>query len=181
MKGIWLVKDMIKVKEPKKVFRPIKIVQSSDGKFTTVYWGDGNKTVVKCEDGTVSDNYEAFTAALAKKIFGSNSAVKKIVSTTERVEPEILNSKEKDYLMKYVVDNPCYKRGKISHIIKRRYDNKRAYLDIHFLQNCYDYYFNLPLFDCNSMFLEMEEEREYTLKELGLEEKEKEKEIDLPW
>ena len=102
--------------------------------------------VVKCEDGTVSDNYEAFTAALAKKVFGSNSAVKKIVSKTERVKPEILNSKEKDYL-----------------------------------KNGYDYYFNLPLFDCNSMFLEMEEEREYTLKELGLEEKEKEKEIDLPW
>ena len=187
---------MVKVKELKKVFRPIKIVQSSDGKFTTVYWGDGNKTVVKCEDGTVSDNYEAFTAALAKKVFGSNSAVKKIVSKTERIKPEILNSKEKDYLMKYVVDNPCYKlwrkthrfacgssqkRGKILHIVKRRYDNKRAYLDIHFLQNGYDYYCNLPLFDCSSMFLEMEEEREYTLKELGLEEKEKKKEIDLPW
>ena len=172
---------MVKVKVLKKIFRPIKIVQSSDGKFTTVYWGDGNKTVVKCEDGTVSDDYEAFTAALAKKIFGSNSAVKKIVSTTERVESEILNSKEKDYLMKYVVDNPCYKRGKILHIAKRRYDNKRAYLDIHFLQNGYDYYYYLPLFDCSSMFLGMEEEREYTLKELGLEEKEKEKEIDLPW
>lgn len=175
---------MVKVKELKKVFRPIKIVQSSDGKFTTVYWGDGSKTVVKCEDGTVSDNYEAFTAALAKKIFGSNSAVKKIVSKTERVKPEILNSKEKDYLMKYVVDNPCYKRGKILYIVKRRYgryDNKRAYLDIYFRQNGYDYYFNLPLFDCSSMFLGMEEEREYTLKELGLEEKEKEKEIDLPW
>lgn len=47
--------------------------------------------------------------------------------------------------------------------------------------NGYNFYFSLPLFDYSSIFLEMEEEREYTLKELGLEEKEEEKEIDLPW
>lgn len=60
-------------------FTPKKIIRN--GKATIVFWIDGTKTVVKCSDD--DDNfYDAFTAALAKYIFGSNSAVKKIVNKT---------------------------------------------------------------------------------------------------
>lgn len=54
-----------------------------NGKATIVFWDDGTKTIVKCEDGDRQDPYTAFTAALAKKIYGSNSRVKKIVNKTE--------------------------------------------------------------------------------------------------
>ena len=46
---------------------------------TIVFWKDGTKTVVKCAAGTDPDLYNAFCAALAKKISGSNSHLKKVI------------------------------------------------------------------------------------------------------
>lgn len=42
---------------------------------------DNTKTVVKCADGETDNTYSAFCAALAIKIFGSNSKLKKTVKT----------------------------------------------------------------------------------------------------
>lgn len=47
---------------------------------TIVFWEDGSKTVVKCRKGTEFDPYYGFTCALAKKIYGSNSRVNRIVN-----------------------------------------------------------------------------------------------------
>ena len=57
---------------------PKRILRS--GNRTIVFWEDGSKTIVKlCED--CEDNpYDAFTAALAKKIFGTNSALKRMIA-----------------------------------------------------------------------------------------------------
>lgn len=59
---------------------PKRILRS--GNRTIVFWEDGSKTIVKlCED--CEDNpYDAFTAALAKKIFGTNSALKRMIAKT---------------------------------------------------------------------------------------------------
>lgn len=46
---------------------------------TIVFWKDGTKTVVKCAAGTDPDLYSAFCAAVCKKIFGSNSHLKKVI------------------------------------------------------------------------------------------------------
>lgn len=54
-----------------------KIIKN--GPATVVFWADGSKTIVKLQDGDQDDIYAAFTAALAKKIFGSTSKVKKIM------------------------------------------------------------------------------------------------------
>ena len=61
------------------VFMPEKIIKSADR--TIVFWKDGTKTIVKCADDEYYDIYSAFTAALAKKVYGSNSQVKKILRT----------------------------------------------------------------------------------------------------
>lgn len=58
---------------------PIKIIVN--GPATIVFWEDGTKTVVKCAKGETWDIYNAFTAALAIKVFGSNSKIKKILKT----------------------------------------------------------------------------------------------------
>lgn len=58
---------------------PIKIIVN--GPATIVFWRDGTKTVVKCAKGESWDIYNAFTAALTIKIFGSNSKIKKILKT----------------------------------------------------------------------------------------------------
>ena len=54
---------------------PVRIIKS--GPATIVFWGDGTKTVVKCGEDTIPDDYAAFCAALGKKVFGSNSALKR--------------------------------------------------------------------------------------------------------
>ena len=46
---------------------------------TIVFWEDGTKTIVKCSKDEVFSPYFGFLAALAKKIYGTNSAVQKIV------------------------------------------------------------------------------------------------------
>lgn len=54
-----------------------KIIKN--GPATIVFWTDGTKTIVKLQNCDHDDIYAAFTAALAKKIFGSTSKVKKII------------------------------------------------------------------------------------------------------
>ncbi len=58
-----------------------RILKSGDA--TIVFWSDGDKTVVKRAKDEDSSDYAAFTAALAIKVYGSNSAVKRIVSNAE--------------------------------------------------------------------------------------------------
>lgn len=62
---------------PKAIYRNRK-------KYTTiVLWKDGSKTIVRKMDGKEDSPYEAFTAALAKRIFGTNSKVCRIVEMTK--------------------------------------------------------------------------------------------------
>ena len=57
---------------------PKKIIRSGD--CTIVFWDDDTKTIVR-KSADVSDDslYTAFTAALAIKIYGSNSRLKKLI------------------------------------------------------------------------------------------------------
>lgn len=63
---------------------PLRIVKN--GIATIVFWKDGTKTVVKRGSDEPDSDYAAFTAALGIRIFGSNSALKRIVSRTETQE-----------------------------------------------------------------------------------------------
>lgn len=60
-------------------YTPKSIEYSADHKTVVVIWSDGDKTIVRRSDNDPDDIYMAFTAALAKKIFGSNSAVKRVI------------------------------------------------------------------------------------------------------
>lgn len=53
------------------------------GRKLVVLWQDGTKTIVERAKGEPDSTYAAFTAALAIKVFGSNSRVRKIVETVE--------------------------------------------------------------------------------------------------
>lgn len=79
---MWMVeKKMIKdILTPKHIFHNRKTAE------TIVIWKDGTKTVVKPMEGTPESemsSYTAFTAALAKKLYGSNTQVNKVVSMTK--------------------------------------------------------------------------------------------------
>lgn len=56
-----------------------KIIKN--GPATIVFWMDDTKTVVKRKEGTQDDIYVAFCAALAKKMYGTNSKVNKMLRT----------------------------------------------------------------------------------------------------
>lgn len=46
---------------------------------TIVYWQDGTKTVVKTMEGTAFNPYYGFLCAVGKKLYGSNSAINRII------------------------------------------------------------------------------------------------------
>lgn len=51
------------------------------GEKTIILWADGTKTIVTCGVGDKFDPYAGFCAAVAKKLFGSTSKVKKIIKS----------------------------------------------------------------------------------------------------
>ena len=69
--GVW--RD--KIIAPKKAPIVQRIIYS--GGKTIVLWEDGTKTIVGCSEGETYDEFDGFTAALAKKIYGSTCAVKR--------------------------------------------------------------------------------------------------------
>lgn len=68
-------------------FTPTRILKS--GNRTIVFWGDGTKTIVKRSEDEQDNAYAAFTAALGIKVYGSNSALKRIVARTETQKPKV--------------------------------------------------------------------------------------------
>lgn len=50
---------------------------------TIVFWEDGTKTIVKCSEDDEFNPYYGFCAALAKKIYGNNSKIHKILKKAE--------------------------------------------------------------------------------------------------
>lgn len=88
--GFYALLWMIEQKMIKDALTPKGIFHNRKTTETIVLWKDNTKTVVKPMEGTPEcemSSYSAFTAALAKRIFGSNTQVNKIVSmTTEPVK-----------------------------------------------------------------------------------------------
>ena len=72
-----LLNNPDKDREWGKPFDVRRILQS--GNRVIVFWSDGTKTIVKRSDDTDDDIYGAFTAALAIKVYGSNSQVNRII------------------------------------------------------------------------------------------------------
>lgn len=67
---------------------PTKIIRS--GPVTVIFWEDKTKTLVRRAEGAEDDPYLAFCAGLAKKIYGNNSKVKKLI------EEKTIETKEKE-------------------------------------------------------------------------------------
>lgn len=72
---------------------PKRIIHND--RATIIFWDDHTKTVVRCAEGTTPNNYAAFCAALAKKIYGGNSKVKNIIATAENYVPFKVGDKVK--------------------------------------------------------------------------------------
>ena len=76
--------------EPKRIIK--------NGIATIVFWNDGTKTIVKCAEDDEPDDYMAFCAAYCKKVFGSNSHLKRVIKDAENAK------RVKTFLDKSVAD-----------------------------------------------------------------------------
>lgn len=73
-------RSMMKKPHPNKII-PVRIIYNDP--VTIVFWDDDTKTIVKRAKGEKFNKYNAFCAALAKKIYENNSQVRKIVKSGE--------------------------------------------------------------------------------------------------
>lgn len=67
-------------------FEPTKIIFSPPA--TIVFWKDGTKTVVKCQEGDIFNEEVGLAMAIAQKIAGNRSKYKKMVDSAYRPEKE---------------------------------------------------------------------------------------------
>lgn len=72
-------------------YTPKRILKS--GNRTIVFWEDGTKTMVKRSKKEADNLYSAFTAALAIKIFGTNSKLQRMIK--RKTEVQISKKKQK--------------------------------------------------------------------------------------
>lgn len=70
--------------------------KKKSGLYTTVKWSDGSYTTVKAsqDDAAEPSVYMAFCAALAKKLYGSNAAVHRIVTRSTKEYQDAQKAKE---------------------------------------------------------------------------------------
>lgn len=87
--------DALKEAKNKPMPEVIMEREKKGGHYTTVKWADGTYTTVKASEGDAGDRspYMAFCAALAKKLYGSNSAVHRVVN--RHMESYIADEKKK--------------------------------------------------------------------------------------
>lgn len=106
-------------------FAPKEIIYNDAA--TIVYWTDGTKTVVKCNENDVYSEYSGFVAAVAKKMYGGANAINRLIDSKkvihgnglrqpfrpEKTFEEILDeaAKECDELPPDPLEHPeCYPR-----------------------------------------------------------------------
>jgi hypothetical protein len=58
------------------------------GNKTIVIWKDKTKTIVACSEGETYDEFDGFTACLAKKIYGSTCAVKREIKAHRQADKQ---------------------------------------------------------------------------------------------
>lgn len=71
-------------RKPQNKFTPKRILKNGD--YMTVLWADGTKTIVKRAEDEPASDYAAFTAAVAIRAYGSNSALKRIIEQKVEIQ-----------------------------------------------------------------------------------------------
>lgn len=96
--GAW---NVGKAKGKKLPELPKRIIFS--GPKTIVFWYDGTKTIVSCAEDEAYDPYNAFCAALAKKMFGSTSAAKAYLKKNSEYHSPKVKKKREPEVMEYEI------------------------------------------------------------------------------
>ena len=92
------------------IYTPEHIIHNWKTDETIVIWKGGMRTTVKLAEGEKPNPYVAFTAALAKRILGSNTRIKKIAAMTE--EPLSTNPRRNEKRKEYLIEKCTPKKKK---------------------------------------------------------------------
>lgn len=76
------------------LLKNVRVLCNEEKKTTTVVWGDGSSTRVRAAEGEKMDAYHAFTAAVAKRVIGSNSKVSALAASTEKFQRKTKKKKK---------------------------------------------------------------------------------------
>lgn len=91
--AIKYLSDALKDQEEKekedmqRVTVPMPTRMLKNGRATVVFFADDTKVVVKLPDGVEDNEYNAFCAAIAKKMFGTNTRIKRKMESIREVAP----------------------------------------------------------------------------------------------
>lgn len=129
------------------MLKPKRIIKN--GIATIVFWNDGTKTIVKCAEDGEPDDYMAFCAAYCKKVFGSNSQLKRVIKKAVNAKPKkedihkVSNTKRlyrmiSEPQFKYLIPMPGCKNCESVNICPECFTNKAV--------NCGDYDFSQTYF-----------------------------------
>lgn len=102
----------------------VQYIDVQDDGTTVVRWGDGKVTFVRCSKDDKKDLYSAFCAALAKRVYGSTSQVRKVVRD---YNVDNINKKAEEEKRKANAER--MKREKINHDRKIRSMAKQMRLE----------------------------------------------------
>lgn len=80
---------------------PKKIIYNPDNLTTTVLWGDGTTTIVRCSQNDEFSEYNGFVAALAKKIYGGTGPINQIIKHNRSYQ----KSKKKKKTFEEILEN----------------------------------------------------------------------------
>ncbi len=67
-----------------------------EDKTTTVLWTDGTKSTVKCADDDEYSEYAGFCAAVAKRLYGNNGRIKRVIRDKGIYQPSKRKKKPLD-------------------------------------------------------------------------------------
>lgn len=84
MNALFNISEPNASKKGKPPFSVNKILKNGD--YMTVLWDDGTKTIVKRAADEPASDYAAFTAAVAIRAYGSNSALKRIIEQKVEIQ-----------------------------------------------------------------------------------------------
>ena len=77
--------DKYKTKRTIALFPKVNHVVYKDP-LTIINWEDGVKTIVKCKEGEVFDEYTGFLACVAKRVFGGHGYYRRHIENAHRID-----------------------------------------------------------------------------------------------
>lgn len=111
-------------KQSDKTLYPLRIETDKDefgNVRTTVYWEDLTKTIVLMSKGDTNDVYMAFCAALAKRLYGTNSRVHKFV---ELADADRMDAEFEEFLTQKEMEEKAEKEH-LEHLRLRKMRRKK--------------------------------------------------------